>query len=81
MKNLFFATLATMLLLTGCTTKVTRVYAPNEAIPSKEAQALSDKNSAESQVGYAAGQAAGAAVFAGAYVLTLPIRIVENIAK
>jgi len=80
MKSLLML-LTALLLLTGCTTKVTRVYAPNETIPSKEAQALSDKQSAESQVGYAAGQAVGTAAFAGAYVLTLPIRIVENIAK
>ncbi|AHJ13086.1 putative periplasmic lipoprotein [Sulfurospirillum multivorans] len=76
MKSLFML-FAIALLLTGCTTKVTRVYTPNETVPAKEVQA----NASESDVGYAAGQAAGAAVFAGAYVLTLPIRIVENIAK
>lgn len=35
----------------------------------------------EESVGYAAGQAVGAAAVAGAFILTLPIRIVETAAK
>lgn len=65
---------AMALLLTGCATKAPQVYTPNDTVSTKASSHKSD-------VGYAAGRAAGAAVLAGAYVITLPIRIVENIAK
>ncbi len=72
----------------GCTSKSMMVgdkryiqkFGSNTWEEDKDYEKPIDKNTSkpEESVGYVAGQAAGAIVFTGAYILTLPIRVVEE---
>lgn len=86
-KYLWIGLLAVSVFYSGCTTKAkvvdgkryTQTLGSNEWEYAGEAKPV-DQNilKPEESVGYAAGQVAGAAAFTGAYILTLPIRIVEQ---
>lgn len=88
-KNAIFFLLI-VCLMTGCTTKAmvvdgkkyTQTWGSNEWKYSGEVKPVEQNASKpEESIGYAAGKAAGATVYTGAYAVTLPIRIIENIAK
>ncbi len=89
MKNMIML-FAMVLLLTGCTTKTkiengqkyTQTWGSNEWKYSGEVKPVEQNASKpEESIGYAAGKAVGAVAVAGAFILTLPIRIVETAAK
>jgi len=82
--------LISALMFCGCTTKAmvvdgkkyTQTWGSNEWKYSGEVKPVEQNASKpEESIGYAAGKAAGATVYTGAYAVTLPIRIIENIAK
>jgi len=92
MKNItVIAMIAIIVLFSGCTTKsmvqngerYTQNTFSSEWKKDTEFQNNSDENAtkAETNIGNAAGQVAGAAAFGVAYTITLPIRIIENIVK
>lgn len=86
-KYLLIGLLMVSILYSGCTTKAkiidgkryTQTWGSSEWQYDGEVKSVEQNTSKpEESVGYVAGQAAGAIVFTGAYILTLPIRVVEE---
>lgn len=91
MKKTIMILASIVILFSGCTNKsmvtpdgkkYTQTWGSDEWKLEGEVKPVDESASKpEESVGYAAGQAVGAAAVAGAFVLTLPIRIVETAVK